>query len=148
MLKTFKLGGVHPAENKISEDKKIEVLPLPKIAYIPISQHLGAPAKPLVNKGDSIKVGQQIAKGEAFISANIHSSVSGKVQKIDAVIDASGYKRTAVVVQVEGDEWEEGIDKTKDIKRISPFHKRRSSLKSTKKESLVWVELLFLHMLS
>ncbi|MCB0823395.1 MAG: electron transport complex subunit RsxC [Bacteroidales bacterium] len=117
MLKTFKLGGVHPAENKISEDKKIEVLPLPKIAYIPISQHLGAPAKPLVNKGDSIKVGQQIAKGEAFISANIHSSVSGKVQKIDAVIDASGYKRTAVVVQVEGDEWEEGIDKTKDIKR-------------------------------
>ena len=117
MLKTFKLGGVHPAENKISEDKKIEVLPLPKIAYIPISQHLGAPAKPLVNKSDAIKVGQQIAKGEAFISANIHSSVSGKVQKIDAVIDASGYKRTAVVVQVEGDEWEEGIDKTKDIKR-------------------------------
>ncbi|HPE55047.1 MAG TPA: electron transport complex subunit RsxC [Bacteroidales bacterium] len=117
MLKTFKLGGVHPAENKISEDKKIEVLPLPKIAYIPISQHLGAPAKPLVNKGDAIKVGQQIAKGEAFISANIHSSVSGKVQKVDTVIDASGYKRTAVVVQVEGDEWEDGIDRTRDIKR-------------------------------
>ena len=117
MLKTFKLGGVHPAENKISEDKKIEVLPLPKIAYIPISQHLGAPAKPLVNKSDAIKVGQQIAKGEAFISANIHSSVSGKVQKVDTVIDASGYKRTAVVVQVEGDEWEDGIDRTRDIKR-------------------------------
>ncbi|MCF8368116.1 MAG: electron transport complex subunit RsxC [Bacteroidales bacterium] len=117
MLKTFKLGGVHPAENKISADKKIEILPIPKMAYIPISQHLGAPAKALVNKGDIVKVGQQIAKGEAFISANIHSSVSGKVLKVDNVIDASGYKRTAVVVQVEGDEWVETIDKSPELKK-------------------------------
>ena len=93
MLKTFKLGGVHPPENKLSEDQAIEVLPIPKVASIPISQHLGAPAKAIVAKGDMIKVGQQLAKGEAFISANIHSSVSGKVLKLDNVIDTSGYKR-------------------------------------------------------
>jgi electron transport complex protein RnfC len=120
MLKTFKLGGVHPAENKLSANKKIETLPLPKIAYVPISQHLGAPAKPMVNRGDQIKVGQLVAKGEAFISANIHSPVSGKIQKIDEVIDASGYRRTALVVTVDGDEWEEDIDRSntiiKDIK--------------------------------
>ena len=115
MLKTFKLGGVHPAENKISADKKIETLPIPKIAYIPISQHLGAPAKALVDKGDVVKVGQHIAKGEAFISANIHSSVSGKILKIDNVLDTSGYKRTVIVVQVEGDEWVETIDRSPDI---------------------------------
>jgi electron transport complex protein RnfC len=117
MLKTFKLGGVHPAENKLSVVKKIETLPLPKIAFIPISQHLGAPAKAIVNKGDELKVGQLVAKGEAFISANIHSPVSGKVQRIDEVIDSSGYRRTALVVAVEGDEWEAGIDRSAEIKK-------------------------------
>jgi electron transport complex protein RnfC len=117
MLKTFKLGGVHPAENKISEKAGIEILPLPKVAYIPISQHLGAPAKALVERGDVVKVGQQVAKGEAFISANIHASVSGKVTKIDDVIDSSGYRRKAIVVQVDGDDWVDGIDRTPEIKK-------------------------------
>jgi len=112
VLKTFKLGGVHPPENKLSEDRTIEVLPIPKTASIPFSQHLGAPAKVIVNKGDTVKVGQLIAKGEAFISANIHSSVSGKVLKIDNVIDTSGYKRPSVVINVDGDDWEDEIDKT------------------------------------
>jgi electron transport complex protein RnfC len=115
MLKTFKLGGVHPAENKLTVDRSISVLPIPKIASIPFSQHLGAPAKVLVNRGDEVKVGQLIAKGEAFISANIHSSVSGKVQKIDNVVDTSGFRRPAVVIAVEGDEWADGIDRSETI---------------------------------
>jgi Na+-translocating ferredoxin:NAD+ oxidoreductase subunit C len=117
MLKTFKLGGVHPEENKISKDKPIEVLAIPKIVSIPFSQHLGAPAKVLVNKGDKVKVGQLIAKGEAFISANIHSSVSGKVTRIDEVLDTSGYRRPAVVIEVEGDDWEQTIDRSKELKK-------------------------------
>jgi len=117
MLKTFKLGGVHPAENKLSKDKSIGVLAIPKVASIPFSQHLGAPAKVLVNKGDKVRVGQIIAKGEAFISANIHSSVSGKIARIDEVIDTSGYKRPAVIIEVEGDEWEESIDRSKELKK-------------------------------
>jgi len=124
VLKTFKLGGVHPPENKISEDQAIEVLPIPKVANIPISQHLGVPAKPLVAKGEVVKVGQLLAKGEAFISANIHSSVSGKVLKIDNVIDTSGYKRPTIVINVEGDEWEENIDRSENlIKEITHTQK-------------------------
>lgn len=114
-MKTFKLGGVHAPENKFSADKAIEVLPIPKKAFIPLAQHLGVPAKPLVKRGDQVKVGQMIAKGEAFISANIHSSVSGKVAKIDHVIDQSGYKNPTIVIDVDGDEWESSIDKSQDV---------------------------------
>jgi electron transport complex protein RnfC len=116
-LRTFKLGGVHPKENKLSAKEKIKVFPIPKRVYIPVSQHLGAPSTLLVKKGDTVKTGQLIAKSQAFICANNHSSVSGKVKKIDNIIDASGYKKTTVVIDVEGDEWEENIDRTTDIKR-------------------------------
>ncbi len=117
MLKTFKLGGVHPAENKLSKNSPIERLPVPKRVSVPVGQHLGAPAKPLVAKGDMVKVGQLIAKGEGFISANVHSPVSGKVFKLDNVIDASGYRRQAIIIDVDGDEWIEGIDKSTDISK-------------------------------
>ncbi|MEA3495148.1 MAG: electron transport complex subunit RsxC [Bacteroidota bacterium] len=117
MLKTFKLGGVHPPENKISREKSIEVLDLPKKAFIPVGQVLGAPSVPLVKRGDMVKVGQLIAKGEAFISANIHSSVSGKVFKIDDIVDSSGFRKKTIIIDVDGDEWEEGIDTSNEIIR-------------------------------
>jgi len=112
-LKTFKIGGVHPAENKFSADQAIEA----KQVSIPIGQSLGAPSKAIVTKGDVVKVGQLIAKGEAFISSNIHSSVSGKVLKVDDVLDQSGYRKTSVIITVEGDEWEESIDRSKELKK-------------------------------
>ncbi|PLX23690.1 MAG: hypothetical protein C0599_03970 [Salinivirgaceae bacterium] len=117
MLKTFKIGGVHPAENKISAGAAIEQLPLPEVVSIPVAQHIGAPAKVLVKRNDEVKVGTVIAESGGFLSANIHSSVSGVVQKIDNVYDASGYRRQAVIIKVEGDEWEEGIDKTSDLNK-------------------------------
>ncbi len=117
VLKTFSIGGVHPPENKISTKAAITELPLPKTVVIPLGQHLGAPSKPLVSKGDEIKVGQLIAESSGFISANIHSSVSGKVVKIDKALDASGYKRDAIFVNVEGDEWVDTIDKSKDLNK-------------------------------
>ncbi len=116
-MKTFKIGGVHPAENKLSADQAIEVLELPKQVAIPIAQSLGAPSKAVVAKGDEVKVGQLIAKGEAFISSNIHSSVSGKVLKVDEVLDQSGYKKPAVLIAVEGDEWDESIDRSEELKK-------------------------------
>lgn len=106
------MGGVHPEENKLSATQPIEAFPLPQKVYIPLSQSLGAPSKPVVKKGDTVKVGQLIAQGESFISSNIHSSVSGKVSKIDDYPDASGYRRQAVFIDVEGDEWEESIDRS------------------------------------
>jgi electron transport complex protein RnfC len=117
MLKTFKLGGVHPPENKLSAGRAIEVLPLPEQAFIPLNQNLGAPGVPLVQKGEQVKTGQLIAKGEAFISSNVHSSVSGKVLKIDDLMDPSGYRRPSVVIQVEGDEWVPSIDRSETLVR-------------------------------
>jgi electron transport complex protein RnfC len=114
-LKTFTLGGIHPEENKLSANAPIEVLPVPKQAVIPMGQNLGAPSKPIVSRGDQVKVGQLIAEASGFISANIHSPVSGKVLKIDNILDASGYKRQGIVINVEGDEWEESIDRSDDI---------------------------------
>lgn len=111
------MGGVHPPENKFSANAPITPIPLPKQLVIPLGQNLGAPPKPLVKKGDEVKVGQLIAKAEAFISANIHSPASGKVVKIDDAIDASGYRRQAIFIDVAGDEWEEGIDRSDEIVR-------------------------------
>ena len=111
-MKTFRIGGVHPAENKLSAGKKIEPMALPKQAVFPLSQHIGAPAVACVAKGDMVKVGTKIAEAGGFVSAAIFSSVSGKVAKIDSVIDASGYRKPAIFIDVIGDEWEESIDRT------------------------------------
>jgi electron transport complex protein RnfC len=112
--KTFSRGGVHPPENKLSSGAKIIELPPPEMVVIPLSQHLGAPPKPLVEKGSEVIVGQVI-KADGFISTNIHSSVSGKVLKVDQFPDISGYRRMAVQIQVVGDTWLEDIDRSDDI---------------------------------
>ena len=116
-LKTFSRGGVHPPEHKLSSGHAIEELPLPDMVVIPVSQHLGAPAKVLVNRGDQVKIGQLLAQSEGFVSTNIHSSVSGKVLKVDKFMDSSGYRKMAVQIQVEGELWEENIDRTDDLVR-------------------------------
>ncbi len=115
MLKTFRIGGIHPPENKLSAGSPILPLALPKQVVIPVNQHIGAPAQAVVAKGDIVKAGTLIAKAGGFVSANIHSSVSGKVNKIDTALDASGYKRTAIFIDVEGDEWEETIDRSETL---------------------------------
>lgn len=112
MFKTFPKGGIHPPENKLTADKPIVVLPLPPQVTVPVSQHIGAPAIPTVEKGAAVKAGQVIAQAKGFVSANIHSPVSGKVSKIDTLVDTTGYKQTAVVIDVEGDEWVETIDRS------------------------------------
>ena len=112
MFKTFKIGGVHPEANKLSAAKAIVDAQLPKVAIIPLAQHIGAPANAVVQKGDKVKVGQLIGEANGFVSANIHSSVSGTVSKIDVAPDVSGFKKPAVFIDVEGDEWLETIDRS------------------------------------
>ncbi len=111
------MGGVHPNDCKISADSAIEIFPLPQRMYISMSQHLGAPAKPLVQKGDKVKTGQMIGASAGFISANIHSSVSGTVAAVEPYADLAGNPVMHVVIDVEGDEWEESIDRTPDTVR-------------------------------
>lgn len=117
MLKTFKIGGIHPRENKLSKEAAIEVFEIPEKVTIPVSQHIGAPATPAVKKGDKVKVGQVIATAAGFVSSNIHSSVSGTVTAVDAVPNAAGLRQPAITIQVEGDEWDESIDRSSTLLR-------------------------------
>ena len=123
-MRTFRMGGVHPADKKISKDAAIERLPLPKTVYISMGQHLGAPAEPCVAVGDKVKVGQLIANPTGFVSAPVHSSVSGTVKSIEMVKDLAGRAGKAVVIDVEGDEWMEDIDRSQDIVREIKLDKK------------------------
>ena len=123
-MRTFRMGGVHPADKKISKDAAIERLPLPKTVYISMGQHLGAPAEPCVAVGDKVKVGQLIANATGFVSAPVHSSVSGTVKSIEMVKDLAGKPGKAVVIDVEGDEWMEDIDRSTDIVREIKLDKK------------------------
>lgn len=115
---TFRIGGVHPAENKLTNDAVTVAAPLPKQAIFPMTQHIGAPAKPVVKKGDKVKVGTVIAEAGGFVSAPVHSSVSGTVFKVDAAVDASGYNKPCVIINVEGDEWEDTIDRSDKLETL------------------------------
>ncbi len=118
ILKTFSIGGVHPDENKLTPELQAVAAPLPKQAIFPLAQHIGAPAKPVVAKGDHVKVGTMIAEASGFVSAPIYSSVSGTVFKIDLSVDATGYRVPCIIINVEGDEWEEGIDRSDKLERL------------------------------
>ena len=115
---TFRIGGIHPEENKITAENATNIAPLPKQAIFPLSQHIGAPAKPVVKKGDHVKVGTLIAEAGGFVSAPIYSSVSGTVFKVDTAVDASGYRKPAIIINVEGDEWEETIDRSSTLELL------------------------------
>jgi len=92
MLKSFRIGGIHPPGNKISKDAPITTVPLPDSVTVPLSQHIGAPAEPCVGKGDYVKAGQLIGQAAGFVSANVHSPVSGQVTAVDSVPDAGGIR--------------------------------------------------------
>lgn len=117
-LHTFRIGGVHPEENKITAEVATMEAALPTEAVFPLSQHIGAPAKPVVKRGDKVKVGTLIAEAGGFVSAPIYSSVSGTVAKIDNVVDATGYRKPAIIVKVEGDDWEPSIDRSDKLERL------------------------------
>lgn len=117
-IRTFSIGGIHPEENKLSNDAATQVAALPVQAVFPLSQHIGAPAKPVVAKGDKVKVGTMIAEAGGFVSAPIYSSVSGTVLKIDTAVDATGYRKPAIIINVDGDEWEESIDRSNKLETV------------------------------
>lgn len=116
-MKTFPMGGVHPSENKLSCAKPIEILPLPEVVTIPLAQHIGAPAVAKVAKGDKVLTGQLIAEAASFMSANIHSPVSGTVTGVDLLPNGQGLRQMMITIKREGDEWAEGIDRSETLVR-------------------------------
>ena len=123
MLKTFKIGGIHPPENKLTSGGKIQKLPVPEQVIIPLGQHIGAPASPVVKKGDAVKAGQLIGQATGFVSANVHSSVSGTVTAVESRPDAAGLLKPCIVIQVEGDEWVPEVDLSEKIERHTDLPK-------------------------
>ncbi len=117
-LLTFK-GGLHPYDGKeLSMNQAItEYLPKGDLVY-PLSQHIGAPAKPLVKKGDRVLVGQKIAEAGGFVSANIHSSVSGTVKSVGPHLTAAGSMVNSIVVENDG-AYEETVYETKPLEQMS-----------------------------
>ena len=117
-MKTFKIGGVHPQDNKeFSAHRPIIECGLPAKAIIPLVQHIGAPAQAVVEKGQQVKVGELIAKAGGFVSANIHSPYSGTINKIDNYVDGWGMRQQAIFIDVDGDEWLPEIDRTPNVIR-------------------------------
>lgn len=103
-LHTFKIGGVHPAENKIAAGKPIENLPQPAEVVLPVSQHIGAPAKPIVKKGDKVKRGDCVAEAGGFVSAPVHTPISGTVVKIDSCRTPQGLPVEAIYIKSDEDD--------------------------------------------
>lgn len=101
MLRTFPKGGIHPPENKLTSEKPIKRLPVPKVVYVPVSQHIGIPAQIIVDRKDKVEIGQVIAKSGGFVSSNIHAPVAGTVTKIDKIIDTRGYKKQCIVIRTD-----------------------------------------------
>ena len=116
-MKTFPRGGVHPSDNKLSRAEAVEVLALPDVVNVPLSQHIGAPAVAKVAKGDKVKVGELIAEAAGFVSANIHAPVSGTVTGVDMLPNGQGIRQMMITIRREGDEWAEGIDTSKELVR-------------------------------
>lgn len=119
-LKTFSRGGVHPPANKLTGHLAITDLVPEGTVTIPVTQHIGKPAELVVERGTEVRVGTLLAKSSGFISAPVHSSVSGQVKKIDSVVDVQGHRRAAVVIKVEGDEWDEAVDTSPDLREDIP----------------------------
>lgn len=103
-------GGAHPPEHKDTSGLAIETVPLPKKVVLPLSQHIGKPAKAVVKARDPVKTGQRIAEADGAVSANIHASISGKILSIDSFAHPSGMNLEAITIESDGlDERAENI---------------------------------------
>lgn len=112
---TFPMGGIHVNKHKLTSDVSIEFAGLPEFVTIPVKQHIGAPSKIIVNKGDKVKVGTLLADFDGVVSSDVHSSVSGEIVKLEALPNANGYYETMITIKVEGDDWEPSIDRSPDL---------------------------------
>ncbi len=115
-------GGIHPPHHKSStENKSVEIATQPKVVYIPLAQHIGAPCTALVNVGDAVKKGQKIGEPGGFVSAPVHSSVSGIVKGIKPMTVPGGQK--VMCVEIENDFKEEVFEEIKPYAGIDAMSK-------------------------
>ncbi len=115
-------GGAHPPENKeYTEKKPIERMPAPEQVVIPLQQHIGAPAEPLVKAGDLVKIGDRLSEPKGFVSVPVHASVSGKVLKVTEMPHPLGKKVLSVIIQNDGENaLSEAIQPNENYMDLSP----------------------------
>ena len=115
-------GGVHPSERKeFTEHLPLKKFPDPEVVVIPLSMHAGAPAEPVVQVGDTVKVGQKIGEAAAFISSPVHSSVSGTVTAIETRRHATRGECLSVVIQSDGkNTLHESVQPHKALEDLTP----------------------------
>ena len=144
MAGTF-YGGVHPDDAKsLSNSCAIEEIPLPSEVVLPVSQHIGAPASVIVQKGDDVRKGQVIAEAGGFVSVPVHATVSGTVKVIEPRFSPLGMEVMSVVIERDGkDTWADGIDENRDISSLSP-EEMRNAIRDA--GIWVWEALLSPHM--
>ncbi len=135
-LHTFKIGGVHPAENKIAAGKPIVNMPLPAEVVLPVAQHIGAPAKPIVAKGDHVKRGDRVAEAGGFVSAHVHTPISGTVVKIDTARTPQGMPVEAIYIK--SDE----ADREADAATMADTMPKRSDAEIAALDSKAIIELI------
>ena len=118
-LLTFK-GGIHPNDGKsLAKDKAIKaILPTGELVY-PLSQHIGAPATPVVQKGDQVLKGQKIAEAGGFVSAPIYASVSGTVKAIEPRFNPTGSKVNCIIIENDGEYKEVEYPEVKPLEEMS-----------------------------
>jgi Na+-translocating ferredoxin:NAD+ oxidoreductase subunit C len=121
-IKTYRFkGGVHPPEEKLTKSVPAREMPVPKKVFIPLSQHLGAPAKATVAAGDRVKIGTKIAEAGGFVSAPVHASISGVVKGIVDYPNVAGRDLPAIEIEGEGaDAWDEAVKPRTDVPKLTP----------------------------
>lgn len=125
MHKLFKIrGGIHPQGRKqLSANQAIENLPIPPLLHIPLQQHIGAPAEPLVRRGDMVGKGQLLARSQGAISAPVHAPTSGRIMGIGGypAHHASGLSVRTITLKPDGkDEWIDDLDPTTEPFSLDP----------------------------
>lgn len=122
-IKTFSIGGIHVNKRKQASQIEIQEMALPDIVYIPVKQHIGAPAKIVVKAGDKVKVGTLLAEADGVFSASVSSSVSGEVLKVEEINNGQGWLETVITIKRIGDEFEDFMDTSEEVIRDIPDDK-------------------------
>jgi len=136
--KKSKSRGLHLPENKITDYKPIEVLPVPGEVIIPLIQNIGAPCNFIVERKDQVKTGQKIADSKSFVSAPIHSSISGKIKKISKILNpATGKLMEAATIESDGEDGWVERKPLYDIEKSQDYIRLMGIIDSLKKEEML-----------